>query len=386
MMNKRQFIKTIGATTALTFLSPLQLLSFNNLSLSKTGKKALVLGGRGFIGPTIVQSFLEAGYEVTLLNRNQTNTSLFKNLPLIVCDREKENKEGLKAIDKLYKDTYWDVVVDTWQKSSKAVADFLDEFKENIGHYHYISTISVYDNWNKKHITEDEPLNILPEIPNSIKAGMEHRYALRKTFSEEAIRKRIDNYTIYRSHGMRDFRSVDPENIIDEPFWPIRFYRGGEIMVPLVKNHHIQMVDVKSLVDFIVHCSKHKTFGEFNVACQPTPFKDYVSSLIHATSQTEKLVWIDGEFLIENEFIPYKVVPFWKPKPIGSYYFNVQKAIEAGFVHRPLVDMIKDQIEGYKHRYPNNDIKFGKQPDGSIKCYSLAKEKEIIKKWKLKRV
>ena len=382
-MNKRQFIKTAVAGSAILWANPMEALSFSKPLNGKNGKKALILGGRGFMGPTIVKSFVEKGYEVTLLNRNQTNTHLFKDLPLIVCDREKENKAGLRAIDKAYKNTYWDVVVDTWQKSSKAVLDFLDEFKENIGHYHYISSVVVYDNWDKKYIKEDEPLNPLPARPESIAESKfkKHRYALRKTFAEEMVREQMENYTIYRSQGMRDFRSANPGNITDEPFWPIRFYRGGEILVPQVKDHHMQVVDVKSLVDFIVHCSEQKIYGEFNVACPPTPFKDYVSSLIHATAMPEKLHWIDGEFLIENGLIPYKIVPFWREDRIAKYYFNVQKAIEAGFVHRPLVDMIKDQLEGYLHRYPNNDISFGKQTDGTVKCYSLEKEKEIIHKW-----
>ncbi|MGD1945514.1 MAG: NAD-dependent epimerase/dehydratase family protein [Croceivirga sp.] len=380
-MNKRQFIKTATVSSAVLLANPLAALHFSNPTGTNNEKKALILGGRGFMGPTIVRSFLKAGYDVTLLNRNKTNTHLFKELPLIVCDREKENKAGLAAIDKKYKSTYWDVVVDTWQKSSKAVSDFLEEFKVNIGHYHYISSVVVYDDWDKKYIKEDEPLNPLPKTPTSISEGNQYRYSLRKTFAEEAIRAQIDTYTIYRSQGMRDFRSANPGNIGDEPFWPIRFYQGGEILVPKVKDHHMQVVDVKSLVDFIVYCTNQKTYGEFNVANQPTSFKDYVSSLVHATTKPEKLYWIDGDFLKENGLIPYRIVPFWRENKIAKYYFNVQKAIEAGFVHRPLVDMIKDQIEGYKHRFPKNDIKFGKQPDGTIKCYSLEKEKEVIQKW-----
>ena len=285
----------------LTFLSPSHALGLQNNS----AKKALILGGRGFLGPSIVEAFLTAGYEVTLLNRNKTNTHLFKNLPLIICDRERENKEGLQAIDKKYKETYWDVVVDTWQKSSKAVSDFLEDFKGNIGHYHYISSVVVYDNWDKKHIKEDEPLNPLPARPRSIAESKDkkYRYALRKTFAEEIIREQMNNYTIYRSQGMRDFRSANPGNIVDEPFWPIRFYRGGEILVPQVKDHHMQAVDVKSLVDFIVHCSEQKTFGAFNVACQPTLFKDYVSSLIHATQRPKKLYLVIILFQCPREIL-----------------------------------------------------------------------------------
>ena len=165
-MKRRNFIKTVSAASALAFLSPLDALSIQ--PLKKNNKKVLMLGGRGFIGPTIVETFLAKGYEVTLLNRGITNPHLFKNLPIIICDREKENKAGLKAIDKKYKETYWDIVVDTWQKSPKAVSDFLDEFKGKFGHYHYISTISVYDKWDKKFIEETEPLNSLPKFPKTI--------------------------------------------------------------------------------------------------------------------------------------------------------------------------------------------------------------------------
>lgn len=377
-MEKREFIKKVGSISGLAFLNPLERLSAN--PFRRTNKKVLILGGRGFIGPTIVEAFLSSGYDVTLLNRGVTNPHLFKNLPIIICDREKENKQGLKAIDKKYKETYWDIVVDTWQKSPKAVSDFMEEFKENFGHYHYISTVSVYDKWDKKFIEESEPLNPLPSFPKTIEEDF--RYAIRKTFAEEAIRERTSSFTIYRSHGMKDFRITRPNDPNAEPFWPVRFYRGGEILLPNVEHHHIQVTDVKSLTNFIIHCSETKTYGSYNVAYHPTPFKDFVSSLIYATSMPKKMYWVNGDFLIENGLLPYKIVPLWKPKPTGSYYFNVQKAINAGLVNRPMVEMITDQIEGYKLRHPKDDVTFGEVVDGKqLKYYSTDKEREIIKKW-----
>ena len=376
-MNKREFLKTTAAASLLTFVNPLQ--AFTSGKKVKN-KKALILGGRGFIGPTIVEFFSKSGYEVTLLNRGKTNSGLFNKLPLIICDREKENKEDLKLISKKYKNTYWDVVVDTWQKSPKAVADFLDEFKGNIGHFHYISTISVYDKWDKKFITETEPLNPLPSFPKTI--AEEHRYAIRKTFSEEAIRARINNYTIHRSHGMKSYRVTRPKDPNAQPFWPVRFYRGGEILLPKVDNQFMQVTDVVSLVNFILHTSENKIYGEFNVAYHSTPFKDYVSSLIHASKKPEKLHWIDGEYLKENGLLPYKIVPLWRERPKGAYAFNVQKAINAGLVNRPMVDMITDQINGYKSRFPKQIFEFGEVFNGKkLKYYSINKEKEIINKW-----
>ena len=377
-MNKRSFIKTAGAATLFTAMNPIS--SLASIGGRPVKKEVLILGGRGFIGPRIVEDFLAHGYKVTLLNRGKTNPHLFKQLPLIICDRETESQSGLKRIAKEYRSKFWDVVVDTWQKSPKAVADFLEVFKGQYGHYHYISTISVYDKWDKKHITETEPLNPLPEFPKTIAA--EFRYAIRKTLAEEAIRARTSDYTIYRSHGMHDLRINRPEGLDGEPYWPVRFYRGGEILVPKIKNHHIQLTDVSSLTNFVVHCANTSTFGAFNVACYPTPFKDYVSSLVLATSMPEKLHWIDGEFLEKEGLTPYKIVPLWKPKPEGSYYFNVQKAVNAGLVNRSLTDMISDQVKGYLGRHPNDDVRFGIMHEGKkLKYFSMEKEAEIIQKW-----
>ena len=378
-MNKREFIKASTLGLAFATFSPFESLGFNITSTNSI-KQALVLGGRGFIGPVIVEGLINAGYNVTLLNRGKTNAHLFSELPVIICDRETENKQGLKKIGNEHKNKYWDVVVDTWQNSPKAVSDFLEEFKGRFGHYHYISTISVYEKWDKKFIDESEPLNPLPIKPSTIHE--EYRYAIRKTFAEEIIRENIDNYTIYRSSGMKDFRVTRPDDPDAQPFWPIRFSRGGEILVPDVKDHYVQFTDVRSLVHFIVHCAKTSTYGEFNVASYPTPFKDYVSGLIHATQTPKMLHWIDGDFLKMHDLHPHKIVPFWREEPVGAYHFSVQKAMAAGFIHRPIVEMIKDQLDGYKCRFPKDDVQFGTHwEDRTIKYYSMQKEREIIDKW-----
>ena len=375
-MLKRDFLKTVGSASLLTLLGPHTILGGQRAN----PKKVLILGGRGFLGPSIVEAFLDAGHEVTLLNRGKTNPHLFQHLPIIICDREKENQQGLKAINQTHKDAYWDIVVDTWQKSPKAVADFLDKFKGRIGHYHYISTVSVYDKWDKKFIVESEPLNPLPRFPQTIE---EHfRYAIRKTLAEEAIRERTENYTIYRSHGMKDFRITRPHDPNAEPFWPVRFFRGGEILLPEVPDHHMQVTDINSLTRFILHCSTSEIYGSFNVAHPPTPFKDFIASLMYVTGRPERLHWIQGDFLIKHGLLPYKVVPLWKPTPAGSYYFNVQKALDAGLVNRPMTEMITDQLNGYKSRHPEDDVRFGEVVDGKkLKYYSMEKEQEIIQKW-----
>lgn len=365
-MNKRTFIKSMASVIALAYVNPV-----SSTTLVKKKKSVLILGGRGFLGPTIVETFLEKGYSVTLLNRGKTNPQLFSNLPIIICDREEEDKQGLLKVKDQIKDSHWDVVVDTWSKSPKAVKDFLEVFKGKFNHYHYVSSIAVYKSYNYKKLTENTPLKVLPEFPKTIK--QKYKYSLRKALSEKAIIDAEVNYTIHRSHGMRAFRTPEP---IYEPYWAVKFKRGGEVLLPLQENHYMQVTDVVSYCKFIELCSEKRITGIFNVARDRMLFKEYISQLISITGKPKKMHWIPAKFLIANKIIPYRSLPLWRPKPIGFYNVDVSKAKKAGLINRPLISMLKDRLAGYKYRNPNDDFAYGK--NGTL---SDVKEKEVIAKW-----
>ncbi len=374
-MTKRDFMKSLAA-----ILAYLPVYSADKVLMPIKKKEILILGGRGFLGPSIVRAFISNGHNVTLLNRGITNPHLFKELSIIYCDREKENKNGLKSIKKDIVSKYWDCVIDTWQKSPKAVSDFLYEFQEQIGHYHYISTISVYKDWNIKGIDENYPLNELPTFPKTIKQNF--RYAIRKTFAEKVIMEKTNlNFTIYRCHGIRSSRIPDPGNPHEEPYWPIRFLKGDEILVPKVANHHFQVTDANSLTNFIINCLNNNIYGVFNVAYEPILFKEYISALTSVTGMPKKIYWIPEDFLLENGVLPYKEIEYWRQKPVGAYYFNVEKALNKGLYNRNIAEMIIDQIMGYKRRFPKTDFQFGEIYNDSPVKLSPIKEKAIIGKW-----
>ncbi len=338
-----------------------------------------MLGGRGFLGPTIVNTFLQQGHTVTLLNRGLTNPDLFRNLDFVKCDREKENSAGLYKVKDQLNAKKWDCVIDTWQKSPKAVADFLSEFGRQIGQYHYISSLAVYDKWDKKGISENGRLTPTPDFPETI--SQDYRYAVRKTFAEEYIMGTTNvEWTIYRCHGIRSMRLPDPNNPHEEPYWPIRFLKGGDILLPDLVDHHIQMTDAQSLCDFIVRCVENKITGAYNVAYPPTPFTDYIKALLSVTDVPCKLHWLDEKFLLDNGVIPYREIEYWG-RSAGTYYFSVDKALAMGLKNRSMTDMISDQIAGYKKRYPNNDFQFGGTFDGSVIKLSSEKEKSVLEKW-----
>jgi 2'-hydroxyisoflavone reductase len=355
-------------------LSVTALLAISPISCVKNEKKknALILGGRGFLGPTIVTKFLEAGYNVTLLNRGKTNPYLFKDLPIIICDREKENQEDLKEVAPQIQAKQWDVVIDTWSKNPLAVQDFLSYFSGNINHYHYTSSIAVYAKWDET-ISENTITRELSDKKITYKTEMP--YAFRKVYAENFIEKSGVNFTIHRSHGMRDYRI--PE-VNDEPYWPVKFFRGKPLFVPQDEGHVFQITDVVTYVNFMVHTSKKSIYGIFNVANKTFPFESYISTLMALYGKPEELHHIPKDFLLKHKIEPYKSLPMWRPEPYGFYHIDVTKAMEHGHKERPLAELLKEQVEGYTSRNPNNDFVFGEY--GTI---SQERTEEIIELWKI---
>ena len=131
MTNRREFMGLSAAALLGTrSIEPLSEASvFAPLSI-------LMLGGTGFLGPQTVEAALKRGHKVTLFNRGKTRPGLFPDLEKLHGDRDKDDLKALEG-------RKWDAVVDTsanvprWVKKAAAVLG------ENIGHYIYISSISV---------------------------------------------------------------------------------------------------------------------------------------------------------------------------------------------------------------------------------------------------
>ena len=106
-----------------------------------------MLGGTGFLGPQTVEAALRRGHKVTLFNRGKTRPGLFPDLEKLHGDREKDDLKALEG-------RKFDAVVDTsanvprWVKKAAAVLG------PNIGHYVYISSISVYPDNSKPGMDE----------------------------------------------------------------------------------------------------------------------------------------------------------------------------------------------------------------------------------------
>ena len=365
-MNRRSFLKgTVGTAAGLSVLS-------SSTVFASDRPRVLVLGGRDFFGPSLVDTLLVNGFHVTLFNRGFTNPDLFNQVPWIKGDREIKDGSGLSNLKAHLANNTYDWVIDTWQKLPFAVAQMAKLLKGKVGAYHYVSSISVYKDKDTVGIDEDYPLL---DVSDADINARRLTYAQAKTFSELSLYETLgDAVTTFRSHGMRSDRT--PSRIY-EPYWPVRFLRGGEIMLPQQEQHVMQVCDVVSMVNFMLHCFEKGHRGPFNVAHRTQSFSDYLQAVESVTQKPHSKVWIPPEFLAKHDIQPYRDLPFWRPQLKGFYHINVEKAHKSGLSNRPYSSMITDQLTGYLRRNPADDFMFGARGTTSPQ-----KEKVVIRDWR----
>ena len=368
MFSRREFLTRAGCGIAAFGLTPVR-------SWAGPTKKldVLVLGGTDFFGPTLVAELVTRGHEVTLFNRGITNPQLFPDLEKIRGDRELADGSGIAPL----KGRQWDVVIDTWQRAPRCVRDTAQLLRGNVGQYQYVSSISVYDDWSQAGISEEAKLNDVPAMPEEFE--VELRYSLRKTLAELSLMETLpDAHAVFRSHGMRGVRIPDPT---DEPYWPVRIARGGDVLAPDTGETPIQFTDIVSLCRFMGHSAENGISEVFNVLSPRGAYslKGYLEEIRTVTGSEARFTWVPRDFLETQDVKPYRDLPMWRPEPVGFYNFVTEKALAAGFDPRPLAASIEDMLKGYRQRHPDDDFEFGLEPHhGTI---SMAREREILAAW-----
>ncbi|MCK5943645.1 MAG: NAD-dependent epimerase/dehydratase family protein, partial [Planctomycetes bacterium] len=136
---RRTFLSTVAAAGA---AMPLVARS-GPFAVSPKPLKVLVLGGTTFLGPHFVKAALANGHEVTLFNRGRTNPEMFAELEQLRGDRDKGELDALKGRE-------WDAVVDTSGYVPGQVGDAAKLLADHVGHYQFISTISVYGSFRDR--------------------------------------------------------------------------------------------------------------------------------------------------------------------------------------------------------------------------------------------
>jgi len=340
--DRRRFLKTslLGGAAVAAGCAPESATEQEKAPQASSPMKILVLGGTGFIGPHMVREALRRGHEVNLFNRGRTNNELFPDLRLYKGDRD----NGLKSLE----GGEWDAVVDNSGYVPRQVADSARLLSLVVSHYLFVSTISVYAA-SPAPITEESPLATTQDETAEEVTG--ETYGPMKALSEQRV---LSEVGVDRTTILRPTYICGPGDRTDRyTYWPVRTMRGGEMLWPGAPHDDIQIIDVCDFANFTVDCLERRTAGIFNTVTPLRSFKmgDLLEDSIAVTGADMTAVWVDKEFISENEVAAAGGLPIWE-NPDGEYYpmsfCDGSRAVAAGLKNRPTRETARDTISWWK--------------------------------------
>ncbi|CAN4278816.1 SDR family oxidoreductase [Pseudoxanthomonas sp. LjRoot125] len=333
----------------------------------------LILGGTGFTGPFQVDYALKRGHKVTLFNRGKRPSPEWPSaVEQLHGDRNTGDLAALKG-------RKWDVCIDNPTSLPFWVRDAGQVLKGNVGHYLFISTISVYADGSKPGINEASPLaqykgkDAMAETQQTLRADIENLYGPLKALSEAEAHKQFGkNVTIVRPGYI-----VGPRDETDRfTYWPHRVAQGGEILVPGDGHDPIQIIDGRDLGEWMIRLAEARTLGTFN-ACGPDYSLSMDAMLYGCQAVTGggmTLTHVPPAFLDEHEV----GLPIWVPSKDNPYagYGAVsnQRAIAAGLTFRPLATTVEDLLAWFRSLPAERQAKLGAG-------IPREKEAELLKAW-----
>ena len=309
--------------------------------------RILILGGTGFTGPFQVNYALSRGHKVTLFNRGKRPSPEWPGeVEQLHGDR---NTGDLKALER----RQWDVAIDNPTSLPFWVRDAGKVLKGNIGHYLFISTISVYADGSKPGIDEDAPLaqykgkDPMAETIERLRADIENLYGPLKALSEAEAHKQFgDKVTIVRPGYI-----VGPRDETDRfTYWPHRVAQGGEMLVPGDGRDPVQFIDGRDLGEWMIRLAEAGTIGTFN-AVGPRDTLTMNAML----AGCEAVVGGGPRYThVTPEFVEAQKIdlPIWVPRQAGPFagYGQVSnaRAVAAGLTYRPLATTVAELMAWFR--------------------------------------
>jgi len=369
--------------------------------------RILILGGTGFLGPACTESALARGHSVTHFNSGRTEErrqetgrpsvvpagveQLYGNRDPNKTAEERKNEgkpdapkdpnspKGLSQLE----GKQWDAVIDTsgfFPRMVKASAQLLTA---NVKQYLFISTISVYKNTSVPNFDETAPLETLadPLIEEMGKdfANYGGGKALCEKAAEAAMPGRVTNIRPGFIVGRRDTSG----RFI---YWPVRASLGGQMVVPGQPADPIQLIDVRDLADWIIHCIENNIVSVYNATGpeKELSMKAMMEGVRKGVGSDASFTWINNDFL-KSQGIKDGQFPLYAPptgESAGLHRCNISRALAKGLKFRPISETAKDTLDWYKSLPPDLQTRvapqFAKLPEGPP---WIDTEKQILAAW-----
>lgn len=327
------------------------------------GLKILILGGTGFLGPAVVEAARARGHTLTLFNRGRTDKKkqelygepVFPDIEKLHGNRD-PNKHAVdddttssKGLTELEGDRQWDAVVDTSGYVPRIVGASANLLKDRVKHYTFISSISVYADNSNPGGDETRAVGTMADPTVEEMGAQFQNYGPLKALCEQTAEAAMPG----RVANIRPGYIVGRWDPTDRfTYWPVRVDRGGEVLAPGTPDDPLQIIDVRDLGEWIVHCIEKNVTGVFNATGPQRPWKwgDVLAACQKEAKNPSTLTWIDQEFLSANE-LPPGALPIWIPpqgEMAGFHKWSCDKGVAAGLKFRPIADTVSDTMAWWR--------------------------------------
>jgi 2'-hydroxyisoflavone reductase len=332
-MDRRDFVRT-AALAGVAW--PLGIRPSPVVAQAPRALRVLVLGGTSFLGPYQIKYALDRGHTVSTFNRGRTVPTVHPE----IFDRV-EHLNGDRANDlKSLEGRDWDVVIDNSGQRVEWAVSSAQLLKGHARRYLFVSSTGVYYPYTSMDITEQSPVPLVDDPPREPPA-----YSVMKARSEIAVRQHFgaDGALIIRPQYI-----VGPGDPTDRyPYWPVRFERGGEVLVPGRKSDPVQLIDVRDLAEWMVRLLENDAVGTFNAAgpASVLTMDRFIAGTHAAANPRATLTWIEDYAFLEQQRLTY-AIPWLMPTGpnLGAARINIEAAKAAGLTFRPMETTVKDTL------------------------------------------
>ena len=203
--------------------------------------RVLIVGGTSFVGRAVAFAALNAGHDVTVINRGQTPTDLPDTVTRLVGDRQGD----LSALDGLT----FDVTLDAIAYRPSDVVNLRSALGDRGGHHIQISSISAYQEPALGGATE-ETAQLWTEAPRDADVEITaETYGPLKAACERAAHEQFgDGVTVVRP----TYVIGSHDATMRFPYWVQRIARGGNVAVAGPRDNALQYIDARDLGQFVV--------------------------------------------------------------------------------------------------------------------------------------
>ena len=361
MTTRRQILRS-------TLLGAAAVLGRRAFAADKANKplSLLILGGTGFIGPHLVEIAHRRGHKVTLFNRGKTRPELFPDVEKLRGDR----KGKLDAL----KGRKWDAVIDNSGYVPKWVKLSAELLAPNIGHYLFVSSVSVYPDDVKPDADESTAVQTIADP--TVETVTDKTYGALKALCEQAVEGALPG----RTTNVRPGLIVGPGDSSDRyTYWVVRMGRSGPVLAPIGPDNPVQVIDVRDLTEWMVRCVEERTAGVFNAAGPKESMAGLLASCARANGTHPEIVYVPDRFLKDNKVGHWDDLkdPTSNEGP-GLWQIDCSRAIKAGLHYRQSDVTAKDTLADWKSLPEARRAK----PRAGL---APEREKEVLAAWKAAR-